>query len=60
MVESANWERLRWIVVLIPLGATYASSQQTPDLDQQLQQLKQQYEQTTQELQFWESSPKRV
>ena len=51
MVRSANWERLKWIVALIPLGATYASSQQSTDLNQQLQQLKQQYEQTTQELQ---------
>jgi len=48
MVKSANWERLLWIVALIPLGATYASSQQSPDLDRQLEQLKQQYEQTTQ------------
>ena len=51
MVKSANWKRSLWIVALIPLGATYASSQQSTDLDQQLQQLKQQYQQTTQELQ---------
>src|SRR5215469_8627328 len=51
MAKSGNWKRLRWIVVLIPLGGTYASSQQSLDLNQELQQLKEQYEKTTQELQ---------
>jgi maltoporin len=51
MVESSNLRRLTLIVALVPLGAPRASSQQGPDLQQELQQLKQQYEQTTQDLQ---------
>jgi len=51
MVKSCNLKRLRWIVVLISLGGTYASPQQSPDLDRELQQLKEQYERTTKELQ---------
>src|SRR5215469_13796791 len=51
IVESFNWNWLPWIVVLIPLAVRCASSQQSPDLPQELQQLKQEYERTTQELQ---------
>ena len=50
-VESPRWKRLPWLVVLIPLAIVRASSQQSPDLQQELQQLKQEYERTEQELQ---------
>ena len=50
-VEGPRWKRLPWLVVLIPLAIVRASSQQSPDLQQELQQLKQEYERTEQELQ---------
>jgi predicted site-specific integrase-resolvase len=43
--------RLTWIAVMILFEARFASAQQTNDLQLQLQQLKQQYEQSTQDFQ---------
>src|SRR5258708_3519625 len=44
-------EQLPWIAAVALFAVPIASAQQTNDLQQQLQQLKQQYEETSQDLQ---------
>jgi len=51
MLSSSRSKRLSSVVLVIVVGATCASSQQSSDLELQLQELKRQYDQTTQQLQ---------
>ena len=51
MFNWPNLKRIAWIVAVISSAVLPARAQQTDELQKQLQQLKQQYEQTTRELQ---------
>jgi maltoporin len=51
MANSSNIKRIAWIVAVIFSVIAPVHAQQTDELQKQLQQLKQQYEQTTRELQ---------
>ena len=51
MPSLSQLKCMPWIVALVAAGVLPSAAQQPDDLQKQLQQLKQQYEQTTRELQ---------